>query len=67
MKPNFETMSQAELRAYAIAHQNDKEAFEALVDRLTAQSSSDTYTASMSPEEIQKIVFEKLGKDSSSK
>ncbi|MDY6939314.1 MAG: hypothetical protein SWY16_16810 [Cyanobacteriota bacterium] len=63
MKPNFETMSKAELRAYAIAHQNDKEAFEALVDRLTAQSSSETYTALMSPEEIQSIVFEKLGKD----
>jgi hypothetical protein len=36
MKPNFQAMSQAELRSYVIAHPDDVEAFEALADRAYA-------------------------------
>ncbi len=52
MKLNFDTMSKAELRAYVIEHQDDREAFYAFVDRLTAKPSSVVYPASMTPEEI---------------
>ncbi|WP_449420419.1 DUF6887 family protein [Phormidium nigroviride] len=38
MKPDFETMSKAELRAYYLAHRDDNEAFYTLVDRLKADN-----------------------------
>jgi len=42
---NWEYLSanQVLLRAYVIAHQNDQEAFYALVDRLTAKPPTATY------------------------
>ena len=33
MKPNFEIMSKAELRAYVLKHKEDKEALRALMSR----------------------------------
>jgi hypothetical protein len=36
MKPDFQAMSQAELRSYVIAHPEDLEAFETLADRAYA-------------------------------
>ncbi len=69
MKPNFETMSKAELRAYVIAHQDDREAFYALADRISANSSNVKYPASMTPEEIHQAVLERIqraSKDSQS-
>ncbi len=33
MKPNFEIMSKAELRAYVLQHKEDKEALRALMSR----------------------------------
>ena len=62
-KPNFDTMSKAELRAYVINHQDDREAFYALVDRLTEQSDSVVYPASMTPEEIHQSVLEHIKKN----
>jgi hypothetical protein len=62
MKPSFETMSKAELREDVITHQEDKEAFYALADRLTAKPSAVTYPASMSPEEIQQVIRDRVGK-----
>ncbi len=38
MKPDFETMSIAELRAYVLIHRGDDEAFYKLADRLGADS-----------------------------
>ena len=38
MKPDFDTMSKAELRAYVLAHRDDQEAFYQLVDRFKADS-----------------------------
>jgi hypothetical protein len=34
---NFQAMSQADLRAYVLAHRDDLEAFQALADRLRTQ------------------------------
>jgi hypothetical protein len=60
MKQNFEAMSKAELRAYLIEHQDDQEAFYALVDRLTAKPASVNYSASMSLEETQKLILDHI-------
>lgn len=44
MKPDFDMMSIAELRAYLLSHRTDDEAFYKLADRLEATSdSSDLY------------------------
>lgn len=59
-KPNFDAMSKAELRAYVIEHQDEQEAFYALVDRLTAKPSSVVYPASMTPEEIHQAVLDHI-------
>jgi hypothetical protein len=56
-KPNFDAMSEAELRAYVIAHQDDQEAFYTLADRLTAKPPSAVYPASMTPEEIHQAIL----------
>jgi hypothetical protein len=57
-KPNFDAMTKAELRAYVIAHQDDKEAFYAFVDHLTAKPSTKVYPASMTPEEINQAILD---------
>lgn len=56
--PNFNAMTEAELRAYVYEHRNDQEAFYAFVDRLKAKPPSRVYPASMTPEEINKAVLE---------
>ncbi len=53
-------MSEAELRAYVYEHKDDKEAFYAFVDRLKAKPRSVAYPASMTPEEIDKVIFERV-------
>jgi hypothetical protein len=60
MKPNFEAMSKAELRAYVIAHQDDREAFYALADRISANTSNVKYPAEMTPEEIHQAVKKRI-------
>jgi flagellar biosynthesis protein FliP len=42
MKPNFDKISKAELRAYVMSHKDDEEAFCKLVDRLKADSTNQT-------------------------
>jgi hypothetical protein len=37
MKPDFDQMSKAELRAYIVSHPNEREAFEKFVDRFKAK------------------------------
>lgn len=61
-KPNFDAMSEAELRAYVYEHRNDREAFYAFVDRLKAKPSSVVYPASMTPEEIHQTVLDHIKK-----
>ena len=43
MKPDFQAMSQAELRSYVIAHPEDVEAFETLADRAYANPNPQWY------------------------
>jgi hypothetical protein len=53
-------MTKSELRAYVIAHQEDQEAFYAFADRLQAQPNRVVYPASMTPEEIKKVILERI-------
>ena len=59
-KPNFDAMSEAELRAYVYEHRNDQEAFYPFVDRWTAKPSSVVYPALMTPEEIHQAVLDQI-------
>ncbi len=53
MKPDFDTMSIAELRAYLLSHRTDDEAFYKLADRLEGTSdSNDLYPIPDSSENI---------------
>ncbi len=53
MKPNFDTMSIAELRAYLLSHRTDDEAFYKLADRLEVISeNSELYPIPDTPENI---------------
>ncbi len=55
MTPNFEKMTKTELRAYLISHPDDKNAFQAFVDRYTSDAPSDTYDMAKSPEDVKII------------
>ncbi|WP_442948200.1 DUF6887 family protein [Nostoc sp.] len=46
-QPNFDAMSEAELRTYVLEHRDDQEAFYAFADRLTAKPPSAIYPASI--------------------
>jgi hypothetical protein len=59
-KPNFDTMNEAELRSYVYEHREDQEAFYAFVDRLQAKPRGVVYPASMTPEEIQQVILERV-------
>lgn len=53
MKPDFDSMSIADLRAYLLSHRNDDEAFYKLADRLEANSdNTDLYPIPDTPENI---------------
>lgn len=55
MKPNFTTMSKRDLRAYLIAHPEDKDAFHTFVDRFTADASPETFDIPNSIDEIKQV------------
>jgi hypothetical protein len=53
MKPDFNTMSTPELRAYVLSHRSDDEAFYKLADRLEEGSDeSELYPMPDTPENI---------------
>ncbi|NEP55844.1 MAG: hypothetical protein F6K31_02325 [Symploca sp. SIO2G7] len=53
MKPDFDTMSIAQLRAYLLSHRTDNEAFYKLADRLEVTSDdTDVYPIPDTPENI---------------
>ena len=53
MKPDFDTMSIAELRAYFLSHRDDNEAFYKIADRLESSSEdSELYPCPDTPENI---------------
>ena len=62
MKPDFQAMSQAELRSYVIAHPDDVEAFETLADRAYANPNPQWYQ----PQDISRLP-ELLEQDRSNK
>lgn len=51
MKPDFQAMSKAELRAYVLEHRDDTEAFHALTDRILASPTLKWY----SPEDVDRF------------
>jgi hypothetical protein len=55
MQPNFSTLTKSELRAYVIAHPDDKPAFHAFVDRFTAEASPETFDIPKSNDEVEEV------------
>ena len=55
MKPDFNAISKAELRAYVIAHPKDKEVFEIFVDRFTADAPSETFEIPKSQADMEAV------------
>jgi hypothetical protein len=49
MKPDFQTMSKSELKAYLIQNRNDTEAFHALIDRINAEPDQTFYSIEQLP------------------
>ncbi len=48
-------MNKTKLRAYVIAHPNDKAAFHIFVDRLTSEASTETFNIPISIAEIREV------------
>ena len=55
IKPDFSNMTKIELRAYVIAHPNDKTAFHAFVDRFTSSASTETFDIPKSNSEVEEV------------
>jgi hypothetical protein len=63
VKPDFNTMPKGELRAYVIAHPDDKTAFHIFVDRFTAEASPELFdipNSNAGVEEIDILIQQKL-------
>ena len=58
MKPNFETMTREELKAYILTHREDDEALAALINR--RDPNSPKYSNTLSPEEVDEIFRRKI-------
>lgn len=55
MKPDFDAMTKPELRAYVVAHPKDQEAFQAFVDRFTADASPVIYDLPRSQDDLKEL------------
>jgi hypothetical protein len=55
MNPDFDTMTKGELRAYVIAHPDDRSAFRMFVDRFTAEASPETFNIPNSKAEVKEV------------
>ena len=55
MQPDFSTLTKRELRAYVIAHPDDKAAFHAFVDLFTAEASPETFDIPKSNAEVREV------------
>ncbi|WP_413278562.1 DUF6887 family protein [Floridanema evergladense] len=55
IKPDFSSMTKIELRAYVIAHPNDKAAFHAFVDRFTSEASTETFDIPKTHSEVEEV------------
>ncbi len=64
IKPSFTTMTKTELRAYVIAHPDDKTAFHTFVDRFASVTSGEIFDIPKSNndfEQVESLIREKLG------
>ena len=55
IKPDFINMTKIELRAYVIAHPDDRAAFHAFVDRFTSEASPQTFDIPKSNAEVEEV------------
>ncbi len=55
MQPNFETMTTAELSRYVLAHRNDLDAIDALVNRRSPDSEAKWFKAPTTLEEMEQV------------
>lgn len=55
MNLDFNSMTKIELRAYVIAHPQDKAAFHAFVDRFTSEASPETFDIPNSDAEVEEV------------
>jgi hypothetical protein len=55
MKPDLTSMNKVDLRAYVIAHPNDRTAFYAFVDRFTSEASPETFDIPKSYAEVEEV------------
>lgn len=62
MKPNFETMTRQELKAYVLTHRDDREAIDLLMSRRSPDSEAIRYDASTSPEQTKEILQNRIKK-----
>jgi hypothetical protein len=52
IKPDLKSVTKAELRAYVVAHPEDKDAFRIFVDRFTAEAPPETFAVPQSEAEV---------------
>ncbi|MDZ8257566.1 DUF6887 family protein [Nostoc sp. ChiQUE01b] len=55
MKSDFNCMTKTELRAFVIAHPDNKAAFRAFVNRFTSEASPETFDIPKSNAEIEEV------------
>jgi hypothetical protein len=55
IKPDLKSVTKAELRAYVVAHPEDKDAFRVFVDRFTAEAPPETFAVPRSEAEVAEI------------
>jgi hypothetical protein len=55
IKPDLKSVTKTELRAYIIAHPEDKDAFRIFVERFTAEAPSETFSVPQSKAEVEDV------------
>ncbi len=55
IKPDLKSVTKAELRAYVIAHPEDKDAFHIFVDRFTAEAPPEIFAVPRSEADLAEI------------
>jgi hypothetical protein len=55
IKPDLKSVTKTELRAYVIAHPEDKDAFRIFVERFTAEAPSETFAVPQSKAEVEDV------------
>ncbi len=60
MKPNVETMTRQELKAYVLVHRDDRKAIDLLMSRRSPDSEAVWYDASTSLAQIKEILQKRI-------